>query len=305
MKEKQNSEKTDTSQDRKEFDVGPIGIILTIVGIAIGIVKSIAEKSEDGATLHLMANLCFVVGIVLCVILAIRKPNQRFVYIAFGIIIFLITILANMYFLGIVQLSNSTPSPVITTSPTTPIETTPITLPTSGTSTSGTMLRDVQYNEMGKIVRASEKFNDKWVEWEYVYSDTGAFKYRKRNIGSVDCTLTNSFMTGKDTTYTKLNEKVEKCVGFTLSYSVSNVRRGNYQGEREVYFSSDTNSWRLIGSFEYNSLDRIKIPFVLDPAESFIAFATPRTHPDDSSFNVNQSIVDVWVADYEYVEIVS
>ena len=305
MKEKQNSEKIDTSQDGKEFDVGPISIILAIVVIAVNIVVSIALKLEDNTTLHLITNLCFAAGIILCVILAIRKSNQRSAYIAFGIVLFLITILANLYFLGIVQPPDPTPSPVITASPTTPIETTPITLPTSGTSTAGTMLRDVQYNEMGKIVRASEKFNDKWVEWEYVYSDTGAFKYRKRNIGSVDCTLTNSFMTGKDTTYTKLNEKVEKCVGFTLSYSVSNVRRGNYQGEREVYFSSDTNSWRLIGSFEYNSLDRIEIPFVLDPAESFIAFATPRTHPDDSSFNVNQSIVDVWVADYEYVEIVS
>ena len=45
--------------------------------------------------------------------------------------------------------------------------------------------------------------------------------------------------------------------------------------------------------------------FVLDPTESFSAFATPRTHPDDSSFNINQSIVDVWVADDEYVEIAS
>ena len=207
MKEKQNSEKTDMRQDRKEFDVGPIGIILTIVGIAIGIVVSIALKLEDNKILQLITNLCFVAGIVICVIMKIRNNKQRSVYISLGIVLVLTTFFANLYFWWKVLPPDPTPSPVITTSPTTPIETTPITLPTSGTSTSGTMLRDVQYNEMGKIVRASEKINDKWVEWEYVYSDTGAFKYRKRNIGSVDCTLTNSFMTGKDTTYTKLNEK--------------------------------------------------------------------------------------------------
>lgn len=312
MKNEQNDKHIESGRTLKEVDIAIIGIILPIVLVAIGIVVSRAEKTEDYSTLQLISNLCLATAIVLCVILAIKNgrhgnAKQCQVYSFISIVLVVLTISVNLFFAEQgSQPPPPSPTPTVTSAPVTPAPTPPPTsLPTSGTSTSGSILRDVQYSDEGRIVRASEKMDGKWVEWEYVYSDTGSFKYRKRNIGSVDCTLTDVFMTGKDTSYTKLNEKIENCVGFTLSYSVSNVRHGNYEGEREVYFSGDTISWRLIGTFEYNSMTRVEIPFVLDPAESFIAFATPRTHPDDSSFNVNQSIVDVWVADYEYVEIVT
>ena len=211
---------------------------------------------------------------------------------------------------GIWQLLGTTdpPAPPVVSPLTTLMETqTPqiTSPPMQGESTTGTMLRNVQYNDSGKIVSATEKIENTWVSWKYIYSESGSFLYRIRNIGNVYSTLTSKFMSGKETTYSILDEQIENCVGFTLSYCVSELRKGNYKGEREVYVSQNTSSWELVGTFEYESQNTVKVTFSFDSPISFIAFATPRTHPDNSSFGVNQSILDVWVADYEYVEVAS
>ena len=299
-------------QNKKDIDIGPISVIVAIVIPAITIVAGIAGELKDNSTLQLIVNLFFAVAIVVCIICSIVYNKHRAVYIVITIILFIICFLCDWYFWHPPEPPQPTPTPIITATPITPAPTrTPIPLPTSGTSASGSILRDVQYNDSGRIVRASEKLGGKWVEWEYVYSDTGSFKYRKRNIGSMDGTLTEMKLSEKDITCVILNRKIENCVGFTLSYSVSNVNYGAYEGTREVHISSDavswrdTASWRYIGTFEYEVMSRIEIPFVLDPAESFNAVTAPRVERGSSSFDEILSIVDVWVADYEYVEIVT
>lgn len=177
--------------------------------------------------------------------------------------------------------------------------------PIAGVSTAGTSLRDVMYDSSGKILYASEKINNIWVSWEYIYNDSGVFLYRMRNIGSINSTLTGYFVKGKDTTYSVLDDTIHNCVGFTLAYSVSNLRHGNFEGEREVYVSSGADSWMCVGTFDYSSLERVEVTLSFESPITFKAFATPRTHPDDSSFGVNQSLSNVWIADYEYVEIIS
>lgn len=256
----------------------------------------------------IMCWICIVGGLVVAVATQISiKPRTKTIIkmICYTVALGLVTN-GVWHLLSMISSPESSP-PTSTIQETLPMATIPdITeapLPLKGMSNAGTMLRDVQYNSSGKIVSASEEIGDTWINWKYIYDDAGCFQYRIRNIGNARSSLTSKSMSGKDTTYSELDETIENCVGFTLSYSVSKVLKGNYQGEREVYVSKDKNTWELVNTFDYNSMDTVTVPFTFKTPISFVAFATPRTHPDDSSFHVNQSILDIWVADYRYVEI--
>ena len=181
--------------------------------------------------------------------------------------------------------------------------------PTEGISSVGTWIKDVKYDNEGKITCLSEQTGDEIAVWEYVYDQNGNFEYRKRNIGAVGAALVNNqYIPGTDSNYNRLDQTVENCIGFTIEYEVTRLRSGNCGGTRKVVICTDTGVWNTsapVGTFDYNTAgERVKATFSFpDSPVNIQAFGTLRLKPDDSWFDVKQGLTDIWVADFEYVYI--
>ena len=173
-------------------------------------------------------------------------------------------------------------------------------LPTDGESNTGTMLKNIEYDHQGRIFRLSELIEGTWIDWYYVYDSDGYYLYRYKNIGSVYSYLTSNVMPGTDITYNELSEAVDNCVGFTLNYEVTKVRSGDGLGDRYLYIYNGV-SWDIGATFDYGSYGTKRIVITLGSPKRIMYFATPRIHPDTSSFMIVQSLEDVLVADYSYI----
>ncbi len=174
---------------------------------------------------------------------------------------------------------------------------------TSGESTAGTMLRNIEYDSNGRIIRLVEIIDGEWVKWTYLYDNRGAFLYRTRNIGGVDGRYSKKTIPGTGgSKYIELYTPIENCVGFTLSFKVTKVISGDALGDRKMYIS-DGNSWDSVGRFSYKKIAAKSIDFTLEYPRTIVAFGTGRVDPDDSSFEISQALEDVIVADYDYVEL--
>jgi len=173
-------------------------------------------------------------------------------------------------------------------------------LSTEGMSNAGTMLKNIRYDQNGKITSLSELLNGTWIHWVYEYDTNGYFLYRYRNIGSVNSTLTSEVMPGTDITYSELSAAIKNCVGLTLRYEVTKVRSGDGIGDRYLYIF-DGRGWSLEATFPYDSYGVTYSDIAFDSPVTILRFATPRIHPDNSSFMIAQSLEDVMVADYCYI----
>ncbi len=197
----------------------------------------------------------------------------------------------------------ATPTPVPTATPTPEPTPTPHVRQTSGDSTAGTTLRDIVYDNSGRIVSLTEIVNGNWLKWTYVYDRNGDFLYRTRNIGNVDANYVWRFIPGSGGSQSvELTTPVENCVGFTLYFKVTKVTKGSALGERRMYIS-DGKNWETVGTFSYNSLVEKTVTFTLDYPRTIVEYGTGRVNPDDSAFEIIQLLRDVIVADYDYVEL--
>ena len=97
------------------------------------------------------------------------------------------------------------------------------------------MLKNIQYDQQGRILCLSELSEGTWVDWYYVYDADGYYLYRYKNIGSVYSYLTSKVMPGTDITYNELSEAVENCVGFGCLEDY--VRASSSEKHRTWYLS--------------------------------------------------------------------
>ena len=192
-----------------------------------------------------------------------------------------------------------TAAPVVSSTPV------PLVPATNGTSTAGTNLQDIVYDAQGRLWLVSEQVNGIWYRWEYVYDNYGNFRYRARSIGAQSTKWSGMFMPGTDITYCVLNTAVDNCVGLTIEYTVTKVTKGNGLGRRDLYIQTDGGSWQRVGAFDYPSYSTVTSTVLLDQPTRLQAFATPRQHPDDSGFTVDQRLTEVWIADYNNVTLVT
>ncbi len=207
------------------------------------------------------------------------------------------------------QVSTPTPTfvpvstPVPTTAPTQVPTPSPVPLvpATAGTSTTGSYLSDIVYDQQGRLWLATEQVNGDWYRWEYVYDQYGSFRYRARSIGAPATKWSGKFMPGTDITYCVLTEPVDNCIGLTIEYRVTKVTKGDGLGRRDLYIQTGASSWEKIGDFDYPSYSAVSATVLLDWPTLLEAFATPRQNPDDSAFTVDQRLTEVWIADRNYV----
>ena len=171
-------------------------------------------------------------------------------------------------------------------------------LPTEAYSSDGTRLTDIRYNADGTIASLNE-WNGQTVE-HWVYRYCGGFLYRVKNIGSVPSSLSAGMMPGTDLNYSALSRTVYDCVGFTLDYQVTKVRKGDGIGDRCLYVY-DGYDWFPVGTFAYNDYRKVSACFSMYDPITIVNFTTPRICADDSSFMIEQSLRDILVADYTYV----
>ena len=177
---------------------------------------------------------------------------------------------------------------------------TPIVLPTQAYSGTGTWLTDISYHSDGTIASLTEQIGRTQTYWEYLYDDRGGFLYRVKNIGSVPSQLSSGVMPGTDLNYSALSRTVYDCVGFTLDYEVTKVRKGDGIGDRYLY-TYDGNEWSLAGTFAYDRYGWTEARFDFYDPITVVNYTTPRIHADDSSFTIEQSLRNILVADFTYV----
>lgn len=212
---------------------------------------------------------------------------------------------------------------------------TPTPLPTAGTTSIGTKYRDVKYNSNGKILSAyEEQESGLSIKWVYVYDDDGAFLYRMQPYTDYSGSrlIQRTEIPGSNgTPYSHLNTPVLNCAKFTLSYWVKELRNGDYTGPRLIYIGSildeDHNPdeahepklthafEQTVFSFEYEKkLDdpksmKVSTECSFPSPVSFCAFGAVRENSQEkSSFDFDQSLSDIWIADTEhgfYIDIVS
>ena len=151
----------------------------------------------------------------------------------------------------------------------------------------------------------SERVNGEWYRWEYVYDNYGNFRYRARSIGAQSTKWSGMFMPGTDITYSVLNTAVDNCIGLSIEYTVTDVKKGNGLGRRDLYIQTDGGRWQKVGAFDYPSYSTVSSTVLLDQPTRLQAFATPRQRPDDSGFTVDQRLTEVWIADYNNVTLVT
>lgn len=192
------------------------------------------------------------------------------------------------------------PTPYIAPIPSPQETTTP--LLTEGIGTNGAELTKIIYDSDGHILSLTERANGIVTEWKYCYDDTGFFMYRIHNIGGVPSHLSSKVMPGTDLNYSELEKPINNCVGFTIQYEVTTVRKGDGLGDRYLYIY-DGSAWTLIGTFAYESYGRTNAEISLASPITIEYFTTPRFHADDSSFMIEQKLTDIWVADFSYVEV--
>ena len=178
----------------------------------------------------------------------------------------------------------------------------PTPLPTAGVSTDGAKLKNIVYDESGNILSLAEKTGNKWIKWTYVYDAQGEFRYRKKNIGGVSGKLGKS-VPGTGSASFILSSPVEDCVGFTLGYQVTYMKKGNdCTGKRDVYIRVDSSQWEKIGAYDYPKAKAyVSKAFELAEPCRLEAVASPRRKENKSHFQFQYTLTDVWVADYEYV----
>ena len=155
------------------------------------------------------------------------------------------------------------------------------------------------YYPDGRIASLIEQDGSSTIQWEYLYDNTGNFLYRRKDIGAVASHLDAGMMPGTDVNYSLLSSPVENCVGFTIEYEVTKVRKGDGLGNRDLYIY-DGSSWSFAGCFSYAAYGRTSADMRFEP-RTVARFTTPRVYADDSSFVVEQSLLHVLVADYTYV----
>ena len=167
-------------------------------------------------------------------------------------------------------------------------------------SGTGSWLSDIRYSSDGTIASLTERIGRSVSDWEYRYDARGGFLYRVKNIGSVPSKLAAGYMPGTDVNYSALSSPVYDCVGFTIDYEVTKLRKGDGIGDRWLY-TFDGEEWSLAGSFAYDSYGRTSARFAFCDPITVVNFTTPRIHADDSSFMIEQSLRDVLIADFTYV----
>lgn len=173
-------------------------------------------------------------------------------------------------------------------------------LPTQAFSSSGSWLTEIRYYPDGTIADLTEQIGRTRTYWEYRYDASGGFLYRVKNIGSVPSQLSSGMMPGTDLNYSALSWTVCDCVGFTIDYEVTKVRKGDGIGDRYLYLY-DGSEWLLAGTFAYDSYGRTTAQFAFYDPTAIVNYTTPRVHADDSSFTIEQSLRDILVADFTYV----
>jgi hypothetical protein len=177
---------------------------------------------------------------------------------------------------------------------------TPYGMPTQAYSGTGSWLTEIRYYPDGRIASLSEQIGRTVEHWEYRYDNAGGFLYRVKDIGSVPSQLAAGRMPGTDLNYSALSSTVYDCVGFTLDYEVTKVRKGDGIGDRYL-FTYDGYVWSLAGTFAYDSYGRTSASFEFYRPITVVNFTTPRIYADDSSFLIEQSLRNILVADYTYV----
>lgn len=175
-------------------------------------------------------------------------------------------------------------------------------LPSEGVSTAGTWVTAVSYYSDGRIMGLTEQIGQTLVNWNYEYDYGGRFLYRTYNAGDAPSTLSSGVMPGTDVNYSMLYSPICNCVGFTIEYEVTTVRKGDGLGDRYLYIY-DGEAWLLAGTFSYDSYGKTSAEIKLNEPTTIVNFTTPRIHADDSSFAIDQRLVNVRVADYSYVSI--
>ena len=190
-----------------------------------------------------------------------------------------------------------------------PSEMTQKALPTEGRGTDGSWLSHITYNPDGQIRTAV----DSDVEWDYVYSEEGNFKYRMRCSKNVPSLGSSSGrpIPGTDITYKVLSYPVDNCVGFSFDYRINYFKSGSMNGDRWVYISGEPQngqSWKCVGSFEYDvyavDMQWHDVTIMFDEPQTLSAFGTPRVHSDNYSVFDNDHVMkSVWIADYHNVQL--
>ncbi len=105
--------------------------------------------------------------------------------------------------------------------------------------------------------------------------------------------------------YRDLTKSLKNVVQVTLEYRVTRLRRGTCTGRRDFYVRAD-GTWENLGAFDYQTPNQtVKKTFYLKVPSTLGAICAPRQKSDDiSTFDSFLNLVDVWVADYNYVEVV-
>ena len=111
-------------------------------------------------------------------------------------------------------------------------------------------------------------------------------------------------MPGTDTHYWDLTKSVNNVIQVTLEYRVTKLHRGTCSGTRDFYIRAG-GSWENLGSFGYIKTNQtVKNTFSLAQPSTVDAICAPRQNSDDiSSFDPFLKLIDVWVADFHYVEV--
>jgi len=223
-------------------------------------------------------------------------PNSPKTFIAIAICTVLLVLAAGFFWWS----RQDRPDPNPTPEPT---------LLTSGRSTVGTQLFDISYTADGKIVHLVEQVDSEFIPWDYVYDHGGSFLYRKKNIG--DClelqyesTETYPPSNGK-LSICAFSSPVKNCVGFTVLYEVTKLSKGDFGGTRDMCIRLQEGTWKTVGSFAYDKMEKSTTAFSwIDPVD-INAYCCPRQVTNGSWFSEKIYLTDIWVADYQYVELES
>lgn len=98
---------------------------------------------------------------------------------------------------------------------------------------------------------------------------------------------------------------VKNCVGFTVLYEVTKLSKGNFGGTRDMCIRLQEGTWKTVGSFAYDKMEKSTTAFSwIDPVD-ISAYCCPRQVTNGSWFSEKIYLTDIWVADYQYVELES
>ena len=129
---------------------------------------------------------------------------------------------------------------------------------------------NIVYYPDGRIASLIEQDGSSTIQWEYLYDNTGNFLYRRKDIGAVASHLDAGMMPGTDVNYSLLSSPVENCVGFTIEYEVTKVRKGDGLGNRDLYIY-DGSSWSFAGCFSYAAYGRTSADMRFEPPSLYSA----------------------------------